>query len=202
MRRASPLCVLAVALLAVPGCKRLKSTNTQPLDQAGIWYEKVQELKGLEITDLEVAEIIRLKQAGISDAGCVELLSQARVQNRPFTDAASIGELARAGVAEPTILRLGQMKQLPGWAGEAVTIRLTGLSDRVILAVAQRRVAGKTVLSGPVIAKLKNVEMTEAQILDDINRGMPDAQAEQIIAAKRRAANTTGFVRIRGRKPR
>ncbi len=200
MWRLSTVFMLVLALPALSGCKRLRGTDTHPLDQTGMWYEKIQELKGLGITDAEVAEIVRLKQAGISDAACVELLSQARVQNHPLTDAEAIGELARAGLTEPTILQLGQMKQLPGWAGEAVTIRLTGLSDQVILAVARRRVAGKTVLSGPVIAKLKNVEMTEAQILDYINRGTSDAEAEQIIRAKRRTP--IGFSRVRGRKPR
>ncbi|HLP99797.1 MAG TPA: hypothetical protein VK156_01640 [Candidatus Limnocylindria bacterium] len=201
MRRSSLICVLVVVALVLPGCKRLRGPDTQPLDQAGIWYEKVQELKGLEVSESEVAEIVRLKQAGVSDATCVDLVSQARVQKRPFADADAVLDLFKAGVAEPTILQLGQMKQLPGWAGEAVAIRLTGLSDKVLLAVARRRAAGQTVLSGPVIAKLKNVELTEAQILDHVNRGTTDAQAEQIVAAKRRAAGSTGFVRIHGRKP-
>jgi len=189
-------------LLAAPGCSKLKRTDLQPLDQSGMWYEKVQELKGLGITDAEVAEVLILKQTGISDAGCVELFRQARAENHPFADASVIAELTRARVAEPVILQLGQMKQLPAWAGEAVTLRLTGLSDQVPLAVGRRRAAGQAVLSSPVIAKLKNVEMTEPQILDYINRGMSDAQAEQIIAAKRRAAGSTGFIRQRGRRPR
>ena len=200
MPRSSPVFLLLLVLLALPGCKRLKGTDTQPLDKTGMWYEKIQELKGLEITDAEMAEIIRLKQAGISDAACVEFLSQARVQQHPFTDADAIADLARAGVAEPTILQLGQMKQLPAWAGEAVTIRLTGLSDHVLLAVARRRVTGEPVLSGQVIAKLKNVEMTEAQILDFINRGTTDAQAEQIVTSKRRTP--VGFTRVHGRRRR
>jgi len=182
MRRSSLICVVVVVALVLPSCKRLRGPDAQPLDQAGIWYEKVQELKGLEVSESEIAEIVRLKQAGVSDATCVDLVTQARVQKRPFADADAVLDLFRAGVAEPTILQLGQMKQLPGWAGEAVAIRLTGLSDKVLLAVARRRAAGQTVLSGPVIAKLKNVELTEAQILDHINRGTTDAQAEQILS--------------------
>src|SRR5258708_38701410 len=96
----------------------------------------------------------------------------------------------------------GNVKRLPPGPGKAVPFGLTGLSDQVLLAVARRRAAGQAVLSSPVIAKLKNVEMTEPQILDYINRGMSDAQAEQIIAAKRRAAGSTGFIRQRGRRPR
>ncbi len=202
MRPASTVSLFALALLVLSGCRQLHRTDTRTLDQTGMWYEKIEELKGLDITDSEVAGVVRLKQAGISDGTCVDLVSQARAQKSTLTDADAVIELFKAGVAEPTILQLGQMKQLPGWAGEAVAIRLTGLSDQVLLAVARRRAAGKPVLSGPVIAKLKNVEVTEAQILEYINRGTTDARAEQIVAAKRRAAGSTAFVRVRGRKPR
>src|SRR5260370_9963958 len=101
MKRLRPLSALALVLLAVPGCNMFKHADVQPLDQSGMWYEQVTELKKLGITDAEVPEIVTLKSAGISDVGCVELFRQARDQNRPFTDASLIAELALAGVAEP-----------------------------------------------------------------------------------------------------
>ena len=51
-------------------------------------------------------------------------------------------------------------------------------------------------------SKLKNTGLTEQQILQRINQGMTDEQAEKEIAARKRASNQTGFVRIHGRKPR
>src|SRR5260370_19270176 len=102
MRRSSLICVLVLVALVLPGCKRLRGPDTQPLDQAGIWYEKVQELKGLGVSESEVAEIVRLKQAGVSDATCVDLVSQARVQKRPFSDPHAVHDLFQTASAEPT----------------------------------------------------------------------------------------------------
>jgi hypothetical protein len=86
------------------------------------------------------------------------------------------------------------------WAGEAQAIRLAGLSDRTLLAVARRRAAGQPVLSGPLLARLKNAEFSEAEIVDLIERGTTDEQAQMILAARQRAAGGSSFVRYHRRR--
>jgi hypothetical protein len=85
-------------------------------------------------------------------------------------------------------------------AGEAQIMKLAGLSDEVILALARRRNAGQPALSSAKAAALRNVQLTNAQILDAVNRGTTDAQADAIIAQRTRAAKT--FIRQRGTRRR
>jgi hypothetical protein len=70
--------------------------------------------------------------------------------------------------------------------------------------VLQRRLQGHATLGTPQIAHLKNTGLSEKQILDKIKSGMTDAQADREIVAREAARNHagTGFVRVRGRKPR
>lgn len=201
-RRGVALVCLAVAVLAAPGCKRLRSTDTRPLDKAGMWFRSIDELRGLGITDAEVAGLAKAREAGISDAGCIELMRTARGRKQPFASGDAIADLRRVGVSEPTILELARLDQLGLWVGEAQAIRLVGLSDTVLLAVARRRAAGQPVLSGPSIARLKNAELSESQILDLIARGTTDAQADALLAARQRAASSHGFVRYSRRRRR
>jgi len=65
-----------------------------------------------------------------------------------------------------------------------------------------RKLANQPTLSSGEISRLKNTGLTEKQVVDRINRGMTDAQADKEIAlreAERNHANT-GFVRVHGRK--
>jgi hypothetical protein len=66
----------------------------------------------------------------------------------------------------------------------------------------QRRLKDQPTLSTPEVARLKNTGLTENEILQRINRGMADDQAEAEIRAREAARNHygTGFVRIRGRR--
>lgn len=196
-----PLLLVCVAVSSA-GCARFGSADVRPLDQSGMWYQKVEELKALKVSDAEVAELTQLKQNGISDSACIELISLARVQKHPFNDSESILQLFHAGVSEPHILELARLRQIPSWAGEAVTLRLTGLSDDLVLAVAHRRAHGLPVLTGPVIGRLKNAQFSQAQILQFINGGMSDQQAEADITARQYALAPHGFTRIHGRRRR
>jgi hypothetical protein len=198
----APLLLLACVAMASGGCDHFRSADVRPLDQSGMWYQKVEELKALKVSDAEVAELTQLKQSGISDNACIELVSLARVQKHPFADSEPILQLFRAGVSEPHILELARLKQIPTWAGEAVTLRLTGLSDDVVLAVAHRRAAGLPVLTGAVIGRLKNAQFSQAQILQFINGGMTDKQAEADITARQYALAPHGFSRVHGRRRR
>ena len=85
-------------------------------------------------------------------------------------------------------------------SGDAVTLRLTGLSNSVVLAILNRQQRGRRTMSGPQIAELMNTGLTENQILERINRGMTDAEADREIAARKRARNQTGFKRNYGRR--
>lgn len=196
-----PLFFVCMAM-ASGGCGRFGSADVRPLDQSGMWYARVEELKALKVTDAEVAELTQLKQAGVSDAACLELISLARLHKQPFADSESILQLYRAGVTEPHILELARLKQIPSWAGEAVTLRLTGLSDDVVLAVARRRASGLPVLTGAMIGGLKNAQYTQSQILQFINAGMTDQQAERDITIRQYSLAPHGFTRIRGRRRR
>jgi hypothetical protein len=54
------------------------------------------------------------------------------------------------------------------------------------------------------IGRLKNTGLTERQILENVNQGMTDAQADREATVREAARNHsgTGFTRVRGRRPR
>jgi hypothetical protein len=186
---------LVLVALCLTGCKRLHRADTRPLDQAGMWYRNIAELRGLEVTDTEVAELVKARQAGMSDENCIELVRIARARKEPFASGDAVASLRRVAVGESTVLELARLDQFGLWTGEAQAMRLLGLSDQVLLTVARRRAAGQLVLSGPSLGKLKNAGLGETEILNLIARGTTDEQAEAIVAARRRASAPAGFVR-------
>jgi alkylhydroperoxidase family enzyme len=167
-----------------------------------MWYEHVQALKNLGTSETEVAQLVKLKQTGVSDETCIALITAARAHQHPFASAESVLSLGRSGLTEPEILEIARMDKLDALSGDVVILRLTGFSTQAAVHIARRRAAGQPTLSSPVIARLKDTGLSEAQILERIDRGMTDVQAEAEIAARRRARNPTGFVRNRGRRPR
>lgn len=203
-RRGYFVVCLALSLIAllVPGCKRLRHTDTRPLDQAGMWFGSIEELRKLDVTDAEVVELVKTRQAGVSDAACIELVRIARGHKQPFSSGDAVAGLRSVGVSEPTVLELARLDQLGLWAGEAQAMRLAGLSDQVLLAVARRRAAGQPAPSGSELVKLKDSGMGEAEILDLVNRGITDPQIEAWLEARRRAAASAGFVRYHRRRRR
>ncbi len=192
----------ALALVFTPACKRVHRTDTRPLDQAGMWFNSVEELRRMDITDAEVAELAKARKAGLSDAACLELMRMARTRKQPFASGEAIANFRRVDVSETTILELARLDQMGLWVGEAQAMRLAGFSDQVLLAVARRRAAGQPVLSGPALTQLKNAGWNEADALGLIDRGTTDEQAARMVAAHQRAITPSGFVRQRGRRPR
>ena len=99
---------------------------------------------------------------------------------------------------------MARLDQLDILGGEAVALKLIRLSDSTIHTLLERRLHGLPVLSSREIARLKNTGLTEKEILQRVNRGMTDAQADH--EAMEREVNRnhsgTGFVRMRGRRPR
>jgi hypothetical protein len=196
--------LLGVCVLLAAGCHQHLLTDYRPLDQAGMWSSDIEQLKALSVTDQEIAQVVKLKHAGISDDTCVELVSAAHVHKHLFTSGDSAANLAGARYTEAQILDIARADQLDAISYDAVTLKLTGISDATVQIVLHRHLTGQTVMNSASISRLKNLGLTEHQILERINAGMTEEQAEKEIKALESARNhkDTSFVRVRGRKPR
>jgi hypothetical protein len=186
--------LLLSSLLLLSACKRTEQADTAPLDQAGMWFNSVGELRTLNVSNAEISELAKARQAGLSDLSCVNLIKLARSRQKPFADGQSIADLLSAGSSEQTVLELAHLNQLGVWAGQAQAIRLAGLSDNVVLAVARRRSQNLPVLSGKALGELKNVGASDAAIVDMVQKGATEEQASQYVAQRQRAAGGHGFV--------
>src|SRR5712671_3218788 len=171
-----------ILLFSLAACKHAEQqTNTQALDEAGMWSNSVSELRTLNVSNAEIGELTKARQGGLSDPSCVELIKLARSHQQPFTGGQPIADLLATGSSEQTVVELARLDQLGLWAGQAQALRLAGLSDKVILAVAQRRSRGLPVLSGGKLAGLKNSGASDAVILDFVQKGITDEQASNYI---------------------
>ena len=186
---------LLLAFLLLPSaCKRAEQTDTAPLDQAGMWFNSVSELRTLNVSNAEIGELAKARQAGLSDLSCINLIKLARTRQKPFADGQSIADLLSAGSSEQTVLELAHLNQLGLWAGQAQALRFAGLSDQVILAVARRRSQNLPMLSGERLGELKNAGVSDAEIQDMVQKGVTEEQASYYIAQRQRAAGGHGFV--------
>jgi hypothetical protein len=191
-----------VFLLRTSGCDQHPLTDYRPLDQAGMWSSSSEQLKKLNTSDNEVAQLVRLKQAGFTDDGCVTLVADAHQHQHPFASADSAINLVKAGYAEPLILEIAKTDQLDIISGDAVMLKLVGLSDSAVDLIVHRRLKGQRTLSSAEIGRLKNTGLTEKQILERINSGMTDAQADREATVREVTRNHsgTGFQRVRGQR--
>ncbi len=196
--------LLGVCVFLAVGCYQHPLTDFRPLDQAGMWSSDIEQLKGLGISDQEVAQVVKLKHAGISDDTCVELVTAAHVHKHVFTSGDSAANLAGAGFIEPQILEIARADQLDSISLDAVMLKLIGLSDSTVQLVLRRHLNGQPVMASAEISGLKNTGLTENQIIERIKAGMTDEQAKKEIHARESTRNhaNTSFVRVRGRKPR
>jgi hypothetical protein len=148
-RRVNPRAALApiIALLLVSlfaaGCKHVQTLDTKPLDASGMSYDTIKKLESLKITAPEISELVRARNAGFSDASCIELFRIAHGRGEAFASGESVAGLIRVGMTEPSVLELARLNQLGLGSGELQAIRLTGLSDSIVLEVARHRAAGK-----------------------------------------------------------
>jgi hypothetical protein len=192
----------AFLLLRLYGCNQHLFTDYRPLDQSGMWSSNVEQLKKLNTSDTEVEQLTKMKQAGVSDDACVQVIADAHSHQHPFASADSAVNLMHAGYNESVILEMTKVDQLDNLSGDAVMLRLVGLSDPMVDAILHKRMKGQRTLSSAEIGRLKNTGLTEAQIMERINRGMTDAEADReatVREATRNHANT-GFQRVRGRR--
>ena len=181
--------VLPLALAAAMGataCHKLEYVSLHPLEEAGFHYNAVHQLEGLDLTKPEVDELVKALQGGVDDETCVQLIRVVRGQKTRFAEGDAAASLHAAGIADATILELAQLRQLGPWHGEAGAIRLTGTSDRVILAVAKRRAAGQPAPSGASLAKMKDAGASEATIIELVQNGINDDDAASIEFRKKK----------------
>jgi hypothetical protein len=196
--------VMACNLAISSGCGHNVLADYRPLVNAGMSSASIEQLKKLDTSDSEMLQLVSAKQAGVTDYTCVTLVSNARQHHHPFTSSDAVTSLAGAGFGESQILQIARLDKLDALSGDAVTLRLIGLSDSTVQTLLQRRLQNQPTLSSAEIARLKNTGLTEKEILQRIDRGMDDNQAEKEVRARETARNHygTGFVSIRGRKPR
>jgi len=159
-----------------------------------MWTASVTELRTLNVSNAEVTELAKARQAGLTDPACVELIKLARGRQQQFSGGQPIADLLASGSSEQTVLELARLEQLGGFAGQAQALRLVGLSDNVILAVARRRAQGLPVLSGETLGKLKNAGASDAAIVDMVLKGLTEQQASRYIAGREAAAGGHTFV--------
>ena len=190
-------------LYRTSGCDKHPLTDYRPLDQAGMWSSNVEQLKALNTSDTEIMQLVKVKESGISDDACVTLIADAHQHHHPFNSADSTVNLLRAGYPEPVILEIAKIDQLDIISGDAVLLRLVGLSDGAVDMILHRRLKGLPTMGSTQIGRLKNTGLTEKQIVERINEGMTDAQADREATAREVVRNHsgTGFVRL-GRKTR
>ncbi len=194
------LAVLATAL-GMGACKKNKVPDLTQLDQVGVGFNGIEQLRQLNVTKDEVQQLMLARQAGLSDPACIELVRISHLHKEPFGGQAAAGLLS-AGFREASILQLARLDQLGAWSGEAQAMRLAGLSDTVVLALAARRAAGEATLSGRKVADLQNAGLTQIEIIAQINRGATDADADEIVMRRNYAAGGHSFVSERGLRRR
>lgn len=167
-----------------------------------MWSSSVDQLKKLNVTDLEIAQLTKLKQVGAGDDLCLALLKAARDHHHDFSNGDAAIQLSQAGYSDEQILEMARSDQIDILSGEAITLKLIGLSNPTVQAIIHRRIEGLPTLTSAQIGRLKNTGMSEKQILDLVNQGLSDGPAEKLIASREASRNhsNTGFVRNRSRK--
>lgn len=203
MRRISPIPAgLFLCALLVVGCEQAPKVNYVALTQAGFSTSMIDQFKALKITDTEVPEIAKLKTLDLSDATSLALVKESRAHHHAFNSADSAGNLIGAGYSEQDVLNMAHTDQLDAISTEAITLKLIGLSQPTVQLLVSRHLQNLPTLSSAEISRLINTGLSEKQVLERINEGMTDEQAEKEVAAreaKRNHANTD-FVRTRAKR--
>ena len=202
MRKPSLLAVLSLLPVIAIGCNNHPFTDYRPLDKAGMWSSGIEELRKLNTSDAEIAQILILKHVGVSDDMCVALVTTAHAHHHPFASAESAKSLNGAGFTDDQILAFARNDQLDTLSPDAVMLRLIGLSDSTVQKLLQRRMQGLPTLSSAEIGRLKNTGLSEKEIMARVENGMTDAQADAEASSREkfRAHNGTGFMHVRGRR--
>src|SRR5205809_827362 len=116
-----------------------------------------------------------LDQLGMWSSSVEEL----KKLNTSDTEVMQLTKMKKAGYGEPIILEMTKADQLDILSGDAVMLRLLGLSDSAVDVILHKRMKGQRTLASAEIGRLKNTGLTEGQIMERINRGMTDAEADK-----------------------
>lgn len=189
------IAISSLFLLLCGGCQRVQPINTQSLDTAGMGYDAITQLKAMKITEPEVAQIAKARQAGLSDQGCVQVMQTYQSRKQLFDAGDSIAGLLGAGASENLVIKLARLNQLGLEAGELEAMRLAGLSDDIVLAVAQHHAAGQPELSGASLAGMRNLGMGSGTLLQLAERGVPDSRAAEIMRMRRRGVKDSQILK-------
>ncbi len=184
---------LAALFLLSEACS--KKPDTQSLDSAGIGYTVVQTLREMEITEEEVLEVVKAKQSGVSDAGCLELVKQARARGGPFAAGDEVQTLRDFDFTEQEVLEFARVGQLGLWVGEVKGLRLGNVGKPLILELTRQRAMRKPILSGVSIFRLRDAGYSEGQIQDFVREGLTDEGAKFLLGEKPKPS--TKFRRLR-----
>jgi hypothetical protein len=198
----SPANCLLWCTLLVTGCGQKPKITYVPLTQAGFSVTTIDDLKKLKITESEIPQIVKLKTVGLTDDTSLALVKDAHSHQHSFSSGDSAGNLIGAGYSEQDVLNMAQSDQLDAISTEAITLKLIGLSQATVQMLVSRHLQGLPTLSSAEISRLINTGLSEKQVLERIDQGMTDEQAEKEVAAreaKRNHANTD-FVRTRAKR--
>src|SRR5207302_8818706 len=97
---------LAFLLLRFYGCSQHLFTDYRSLDQTGMWSSSVAELKEPNTSDTEVGQLTRMKQVGVSDDACVQVIADAHNHHHPFASADYDVKFMHAGYNESVNLEM------------------------------------------------------------------------------------------------
>jgi hypothetical protein len=195
MRMRIALAVALVSVFSLAACDGFRLLDTQRLDRAGMSYDSIKEMKALHISQAEVNEIAKAREAGLSDLDCVAILRMFHQRNEPFTAGDAIAGLYESGVSEGAVLGLVSVDQVGLGAGDLQAIHLAGLPDELVVDIARDRAAGKSTLSGAALGTMKNLRMDNATLLELVRRGTPEQDGPRIIAKRRSGAKDAEILR-------
>ena len=193
--RAAQLALILILSAHLAGCDEFRLLDTGPLDQAGMSYSSIKEMKSLHISQPEVLQIAKVRRAGLSDSDCVALLRTSHLQGQPFTSGDAVAGLYQSGVSESTVMALVNLDQVGLGSGELQAMHLAGLPDALILGIARDRANGKSTLSGEALGTMRNLRIENATLLQLVQRGTPESDGALIIEARRHGAKDSDILK-------
>jgi hypothetical protein len=197
VRRRSSFTTIFVFAVLFPqiACESLMPLDTKPLDNAGVRYSSIKELKALHITAAEVGEIAKVRRSGLTDADCVSLLQIFHGRGESFAAGDAIASLHQSGLSESSVLALAGMDQVGLGYGDLQAMHLAGLSDAIVLEVARHHASRTPALSGASLGTMRNLRIDNATLLELVRRGIPDSEAPEIIALRRHGSTDAELLR-------
>lgn len=186
--------VVLMVLLALAGCKR--KADSKPLDKAGVRFTVIEKLHEMNVSEAEVAQVVKARETGLRDDYCLELVRLSRSRGGEFTDGDSVVKLAGVQFSEDEVMEMARLNQLGLWTNEAQVMRFAGVNKPVILTVARERAKARPIPSSAGIVALKDAGYTDKDMIYFVERGITDKEAKEM-ARGRAPRGTTRFRRLR-----